>query len=127
LIPGTGPPICSECKRLADGRTPHDQHHPAGKSNHDLTIPIPVNDHRAVLSEAQYEWPSKTLRNPDRSPLLSAAACIRGIVDTITYLLEKLLAWIPPFLEMLDQFLVEQFGSRWWSDSDFAERMKRES
>jgi hypothetical protein len=93
-------------------------HHVAGKSNHCLTIPIPVNDHRAILSEAQYEWPKATLENPDRSPLLAIAGCIRGLIDVIGYLLDELLAWVPQYLEKLDAFLVARLGSRWWSDTD---------
>lgn len=121
LIPGSGPIICAECKRRAEGRTIYDQHHPAGKSNHKLKFPIPVNDHRAELSAMQYEWPEETLRNPDRSPLRAVAACVRAIIDMIRYLLEKLLAWIPPFLEALDDFLVERLGSQWWASSELAE------
>jgi len=127
LIAGTDPIICAECKRRAEGRSIYDQHHPASKSNHDLKIPIPVNDHRAVLSEAQYEWPKATLENPDGSPLRAAAGCIRGIIDKIKYLLDELLGWIPHFLETLDEFLAARLGSHWWSDREFAERLKQES
>jgi len=52
LIAGSKPMICAACKRRAQGRTTYDHHHPAGDANHRLTVPIPVNDHRAVLSEA---------------------------------------------------------------------------
>lgn len=126
LILGTKPIICAECKRRAEGHSIFDRHHPAGKSNNSATIPIPVNDHRAELSEMQYEWPEATLRNPDGSPLRSAAACVRGIIDTIRYLLDRLLAWIPRFLEALDDFLVEKLGSQWWANSELAEWMNRE-
>lgn len=119
LIGGSGPILCAECKRRAQGRTIYDKHHVAGKSNHGLTIPIPANDHRAVLSEAQYEWPKETLKNPDRSPLLAAAACIRGFIDTIKYLLDKLLLWVAHFLEALNEFLVAQLGPRWWTRPEF--------
>ena len=118
LIPGTNPIICAECKRKAEGRTVCDLHHVAGKSNHHLTIPIPVNDHRAILSEAQYDWPKTTLENRDRSPFLAIAGCIRGLIDVIRYLLDELLAWVPQYLEELDAFLVARLGSRWWSDTD---------
>jgi hypothetical protein len=126
LIPGSVPPICAECQRRAEGRTIYDQHHPAGKSNHDFTIPIPVNDHRAELSELQYEWPKETLRNPDQSPLRAAAGCIRGSIETIKCVLENLLAWIARFLEILDEFLTERLGSHWWTESQFMERWNRE-
>lgn len=125
LIPGTAPMICAECKRRMQGRAIYDRHHVAGKRNHDVTISVPANDHRAVLSEAQQDWPKETLKNPDQSPLRAAAACIRGFIDTITYLLENLLAWIPPFLETVDAFLVDLFGPHWWTDPGFAERLKK--
>jgi hypothetical protein len=91
----------------------------AGRANHGLTIPIPVNDHRSVLSNAQHEWPQRTLKNPDRSPLLAAAACIRGLIDTIKYLLDELILWIATFLEKLDAALTEYFGRRWWTQFGF--------
>ena len=83
-----------------------------------MTIPIPVNDHRSVLSNVQYEWPQRTLKNPDRSPLLAAAACIRGLIDTIKYLLDELILWVATFLEKLDAALTEHFGPRWWEQFD---------
>jgi hypothetical protein len=102
LIAGTNPTICAECRRRAQGRATYDQHHPAGDANHRLTVPIPVNDHRAVLSEAQYEWPKRTLENPDASPLRAAAASIRGYVDLTHYLLDELLLPNAERLEALD-------------------------
>jgi hypothetical protein len=54
--------------------------------NNPITVPIPVNDHAAVLTEAQYEWPMETWENPDGSPLRAGAASIRGFCDTAEYL-----------------------------------------
>ena len=55
-----------------DGRNrPHyDKHHISGKANSDVTILVPVNDHRAQISVDQYDWPKRTLENPEGSPLL---------------------------------------------------------
>lgn len=114
LIAGSDPLTCAECERQQANRSICDLHHVAGRANHEITIPIPVNDHRAVLSEQQYEWPKRTLRNPNRSPLRAAAACIRGLTDWIRYLLDELIHWIPDFLESLDEFLTQEFGPRWW-------------
>lgn len=59
-----------------------DDHHVFGKANDPTTIvTVPANDHRAELSVAQQDWPKKTPENPDGSPLLAAAARIRGFVD----------------------------------------------
>ena len=119
LIAGSNPTACTECKRHREKKSPFDEHHVAGKSNHALTIPVPANDHRAVLSEEQYKWPKATRENALGSPLLAAAASIRGIFDTIVYLLKKFLLWIPQVLETLDAFLSMHFGSMWWCNDDY--------
>lgn len=114
LLRESNPVICAACDRIKRGKRTLDHHHVAGKSNSAITIPIPVNDHRARLSTDQHDWPSKTLENPSGSPLLSAAASIRGFADTLFYLIEKLLLWIPEMLEALDAFLSKQLGPKWW-------------
>ena len=94
-----------------------DEHHPFGQANSTVTLEVPVNDHRAQLSVAQYDWPTKTLENPDGSPLLAAAASIRGFIDTVLYLIEKGLHWIADMLEKADAFLVRKFGNKWWTNT----------
>jgi hypothetical protein len=91
-----------------------DGHHVAGEANSTVKISIPVNDHIAVLSPAQDDWPKLTRQNPDASPLLARAACIRGFADTVVYLVEKLLLPVAEMLEVLDAFLVEKCGPRYW-------------
>jgi hypothetical protein len=102
LIPGSEPAICAACDRRKRGRRKTDDHHIMGKANGPMILRVPVNDHRGCLSEAQNEWPQKTLTNPDGSPLLTKAASIRGVVDTISYLHEKLLLPAAEMLELLD-------------------------
>lgn len=114
LIRGSDPVICARCDRQAKGRATLDVHHVAGEANSPVTIPIPVNDHRARLSVDQYEWPKETLENPNRSPLRAAAARVRGFDDVLYYLIEKLLLETPEMLEELDSFLVEKLGPEWW-------------
>lgn len=114
LIPGSKPITCANCQRTAGGRTTVDQHHFAGRANSRATISVPVNDHRARLSVAQADWPKSTRVNVDGSPLLAAAACIRGFVDTVHYLMEQGLLWIPDMLERLDALQVKRLGPRWW-------------
>jgi len=114
LVRASEPTMCTECVRRKKGKSTQDNHHPAGKANNPTTTPIPANDHRAELTPAQYDWPKRTLENSDGSPLLAAAACIRGFVDTIFYLIDKLLLWIPEMLEVLDRFLAEKLGPKWW-------------
>lgn len=111
--------ICAECDRKAKGKTQFDNHHVGGENNSSVTISVPANDHRAELSTAQYEWPKRTVENRHRSLLLAAAGCIRGFIDLIHYVIKKLIGWIPPFLEHLDECLVKLFGSQWWTSPAF--------
>lgn len=114
LISGSNPVICAACQRTASERTTIDNHHFAGKANSPITVPIPVNDHRAQLSAAQADWPKATLMNSEGSPLLAAAASVRGFVDTVLYLIDKGLHWIADMLEQLDDYLQKKVGPRWW-------------
>jgi hypothetical protein len=118
LIAGSNPTICAACDRAAKGRTTKDQHDFAGKANNPATIPVPVNDHRAILSVAQAEWPKSTLSNTEGSPLLAGAACLRGFIDTIVYLIEKGLLWLADMLETLDEVQVKKLGPRWWVNTE---------
>jgi hypothetical protein len=127
LIAGSSPIICAACKRTAKGRTTIDEHHFAGRANNPATIPVPVNDHSAILSVAQAEWPKSTLTNTEGSPLLAGAACLRGCIDTILYLIEKGLLWLADMLEKLDQVLAKKLGAQWWENTEieqFAPRKK---
>jgi hypothetical protein len=114
LIAGSNPLICAECDRKRNGMKTEDDHHVAAAANDPTTIPVPVNDHRAELSAAQADWPKRTLENPDGSPVLARAACIRGNVDTMIYLAEKLLIPSAEILEVLDEHLVQERGPRYW-------------
>lgn len=114
LLPDRDPAICYECDAKQQGESTLEAHHVAGKANDPTTIDIPTNDHRAELSVAQYDWPLRTLQNPDRSPLLAMAGCIRGFIDTTNYLMENLLGGIPSKLEALDAFLCDKLGPQWW-------------
>jgi hypothetical protein len=112
------PVTCAACDRVSRGKSTLDNHHPAGESNNPITIPIPVNDHRAELSPVQYDWRRATLENREGSPLLARAAEIRGYIDTNSYLVEKLLRPHAEFCELMDEFLSEAFGPKWWHDSE---------
>jgi hypothetical protein len=114
LIPKSDPMTCAECQRRSKGQKTTDDHHIAGAANNPGTIAVAVNDHRANLSTAQQDWPSKTLQNPDHSPLLSAAAHIRGFADTVLHLILELLLWIADMLELLDTHLIRRLGQKWW-------------
>ncbi len=117
LIANSNPLICAECQRKRQGKAITDHHHVAMRANSPTTIPVPINDHRAILSVAQYEWPRKTRENPDGSPLIAAAGCIRGVMDYIFYLIEKFLYWSAGMLEELDAYLIERLGPQWWLET----------
>jgi len=77
-----------------------------------------ANDHRAVLSPQQYEWPPETSKNPSGSPLLAGAACIRGYCETNDYLVAELLLPKVEMLEALDAFLKKKCGPEWWVETE---------
>ena len=114
LIPRSKPAECAACQRKRLGHKPTDDHHVGEKPNSPITIQAPVNDHRANLSVTQQDWPKKTRENPEGSPLIAAAGCVRGFVDTVVYLVENLLLWIADLLETADAYLAKKLGSKWW-------------
>ncbi len=120
LITGSKPLTCAECDRKRKGRTTMDDHHFGSASNHPLTVPVPVNDHRGRLSVDQQDWPKQTRENPDGSPLLAAAGCIRGFVDWVIYVIERGLLWVAEMLETLDAYLTDKLGQRYWVDTPLA-------
>jgi hypothetical protein len=128
LVRGSNPIVCYECFQSKRGLSTFEKHHPAASANNPATIPVRSNDHRAVLSPLQYDWPQETLRNKERSPLLAVAANLRGYNETSDYLKSTLLQANPEFLEALETFLQEQFGPNWWYGSPlekFAPRCNR--
>ena len=115
-LTGTEPNIvCYEHQALLHGRSWLEEHHPLGRHNDPWATTAPGNDHR-VLSVLQCEWPWETLRNPDGSPLLRAAAALRGWLDLLWLIMVRGVGWIPVFLEQLDAFLRQRLGERWWDE-----------
>lgn len=121
LISGSDPITCYSCAREKSGDSSFDEHHPAGRANHPAKVPIWVNDHRADLTDAQYDWPDETWRNPSASPILAGAASIRGYCETSEYLAGELLLRNAIMLEKLDSFLTKQFGPDWWRGTEIEE------
>lgn len=105
--------LCPECHLESQGKVPIENHHPPGKNNGDFCFPIPANTH-AILSDAQYDWPRETLRNPNKDPLLEIAAWFRGIHDLLIHLADKLLDWAY-LLEIVSRFLAGVIGPNWLS------------
>ncbi len=110
--------LCAGCHVQLQGKRSTEDHHPAGRANDPFTVPIPATEH-AILSDWQYDWPRATWRNPDGSPLLRAAAALRGWLDMLRLLLERTVGWIPAFLEQLDAVLRQHLGQRWWDGHVF--------
>jgi hypothetical protein len=130
LIPNSKPMICAGCQRRRNGQAVVDKHHPAGEANDPTKTPIPVNDHRAVLSPKQYEWPEETWENRKGSPLRASAACVRGYCETNDYLVASLLIPRAEMLEVLDGFLEKWLGPNWWVGTEmerFAPKRKPKS
>jgi hypothetical protein len=121
LVRGSKPTRCAECTRTMKGQTIMDVHHLAGRANSDATLIIRVNHHRGILSVAQYDWPRLTLENPQGCPLLAAAACIRGFIDILSYLIDELLRWISRMLEALSAHLEKQLGQKWWLNTPMSQ------
>ncbi len=107
--------LCYEHRAEENGRRWLEDQHWFGQHNDPLTSPIPGNDHR-VLSAFQDLWPRNTLRNAEASPLLKAAAALRAWLDVMRFIVDRVVGWVPPFLEWLDRALVEQLSPRWWDD-----------
>jgi hypothetical protein len=104
---------CYACLARRNGRPTIERHHVAGRHNLDATVPMPANDHRIVTDMQRTSWPDRTLRNPDGSPLLRAAAAIRGWLDALTLMIERAIGWIPELLEALDLWLCERLERDW--------------
>jgi hypothetical protein len=108
--------LCAEHRAHIEGRSPLEAHHPAGRQNAPSdTVQLPANDHSALTHGYQAAWPRDTLRNPDGSPLLRAAASIRGWLDVLRLILERTCGWVPGFLERLDAWLCFKMGEDWWA------------
>ncbi len=106
---------------IASEKSSQEPHHVAGQRNSALTVALPANDHRAILSVNQYDWPARTLQNPDGSPLLAAAAALRGFADLIIYLLNALIYPVAHLLEALDEVLQNERGEQWWKQTPIAQ------
>ncbi len=93
LISGRSPPICFRCERLAHGRAPYELNHVFGKRNSALTIRYPINDHRAIFSVKQLDWPPGALDNPNGSPLRASIARFDGLYDNVEHMLAEHIAF----------------------------------
>jgi hypothetical protein len=106
--------VCYEHSAVRQGRPPCEAQHPEGKGNDpEATILIGGNDHR-VWDDAKRDWPDRTLRNPDGSPLLKLAAILRALLDFVKRILEPLMRKTIALLEGSDEVLRVLLGAGWW-------------
>ncbi len=109
--------LCAEHAADAEERSWTHGHHVPGRANDpEDVMDIPANDHAVVTWKYQPYWPRETLRNPEGSPLLRAAASVRGWLDLLRLVIERTVGWVPAVLEHLDAWLREEAGPRWWDD-----------
>jgi hypothetical protein len=113
LVARSGRVLCYECVAEAQGKPRSENHHFPNRYNSLFIVGVPGNDHR-VLTDRQKDWPMKTYRNPHGSPLLKAAAAIRGWLDMLRVIIDRGVGWIPAFLEDLDAWLEVHHGPDWW-------------
>jgi hypothetical protein len=114
LIQGMKPMRCTACQRRRNGQAETDEHHVASKNNHPLTVTVPVNEHRAILTVMQMDWSKRMRENPSGCPIMAGAAMLRGAVDTILYLIDKGIDWVIALMETMSAFLRERWGDHWW-------------
>ena len=112
-LQATDPVLCAECRLTLAGKPTTERHHPAGRHNDAFTAPLPANPH-AVLSDAQVDWPTETLRNPDHDFLRTLAAWLRFFADTFAHLSQQALLWATT-LERYATHLAAVLGPTWWT------------
>lgn len=118
LVARSRPKRCMQCYAVKRGKKITETHHFAGKANSRITVEVSANDHR-TLSDAQYEWASGVLPNPDQSPLLAASAFLYGAADFIENLIVDGLRCVADFLRRLDAWLRDRAGQFWWKGTEF--------
>lgn len=105
--------ICYRCMAIRDGKKATEDHHIGGQHNDPFTVPIPANDHRR-LNDMQNDWPERTLKNSDGSPLVGIAGLLRGWIDVLLLIIKQVLVKLPAALEDLNVCLTQSIGPAWW-------------
>jgi hypothetical protein len=84
MVQTADPPICCDCEARRSGLPTFEEHHPLGKANDPLTIPLRLSTHR-FFTDHQYDWPPGVLDNPTASESARAAALRYAVVDLTAY------------------------------------------
>jgi|HubBroStandDraft_4_1064222.scaffolds.fasta_scaffold00010_76 hypothetical protein len=117
LVRRSRPKLCLRCYARKHGTKETEGHHLGAEANSPVIVEVPITDHR-TLTEAQYEWPPKTWRNPDGSPLLAIAGTLRGIADFISDLIVAFINHLAEAAEDIDAWLRDKYGL-WWKDGPY--------
>jgi hypothetical protein len=117
LVRSSRPRRCKHCHAISAGKKPIESHHIAARANSPVTIDVPINDHQ-LLSEAQREWPPRTMQNPDGSPLIALAGSLRGLADLLGELFVRFMHSLADLAESVDGWLRHQYGP-WWKGTQF--------
>ena len=112
LEPGARQNLCRECRLIASGKEPFEDHHPAGRRNDPCAVRLPANDH-AVLSDKQEDWATGTRRNRSLDFLHADAARDQATHDWHLHIAEQSEAWAK-IKEALAEFLEVKLGPDWW-------------
>ena len=80
LTATTDAPVCYECRRVAQGASRYEQHHPLGRAVDPRTVPMPGNAHR-IVDALKAAWPPEVRQNVDRRPLLLLAGFLLFLRD----------------------------------------------
>ena len=92
---------CADCQAQRRTGRATELHHPAGRANSTLAVPISANTH-ARLTDAQHDWPRDTLRNPRQHPSRRLAAILRAGIDTLHVVAEPLAAELEELADWLE-------------------------
>ncbi len=107
--------LCYECQAEAQGCSTREKHHLLGRAlDANATVDVPGNDHR-VLSTLQDAWPTATRQARTGSPLRKAAALLRGWLDILRQVLDRV-DGVVELVEALDRWLEYVRGPRWWNE-----------
>jgi hypothetical protein len=100
---------------MAQGLSPFEWHHPAGRKNDEFAVRIPANDH-AALSDAQNDWPTGSMTNPVKNGPPRIAMLWRGHRDMVLHFddLDEINRDFGSLLEDMDNYVSEFLGEDWW-------------
>lgn len=90
-----------------------EKHHVAGRANSELTVWL-CRNHHAIASDMQEDLvPDLRRADPERDPLLTQAAMLRGVAILLIIVAIALLAWSQWNIQA-STGLTNQYGADWY-------------